>query len=59
MTLRRNEASAYPYPDGDVTVLGPEIFVSSDESVICWKGRNYVPQNEQDEQEQALGGEAA
>ena len=34
----------YPHPDGDVTVLGPEIFASSDGKVICWKGENYVPQ---------------
>ncbi|MGH8964391.1 MAG: hypothetical protein ACRDXB_03545, partial [Actinomycetes bacterium] len=33
----------YPYQDGDVVVLGPEIFVSMDGEVICWKGRNYTP----------------
>lgn len=36
----------YPYEDGDVIVLGPECFVSKDESVLCWKGENYVPQPE-------------
>lgn len=32
----------YPYKDGDVTVLGPGIFVSQDHSVISWHGVNYV-----------------
>ena len=36
----------YPFLNGDVTVLGPEIFTSNDSSVICWKGRNYVPQED-------------
>jgi hypothetical protein len=31
----------YPYKDGDVIVLGPEIFVSSDGKVISWRGENY------------------
>ncbi|MFE6412596.1 hypothetical protein ACFVOR_37315 [Streptomyces sp. NPDC057837] len=35
----------FPYQDGDVTVLGPEIFASNDGKVLCWKGDNYVPQN--------------
>lgn len=34
----------YPYVNGDVVVLGPEIFVSNDGKVICWKGKNYVAQ---------------
>jgi hypothetical protein len=33
---------AYPYPDGDVVVLGPECFASGDASVVCWRGENYV-----------------
>jgi hypothetical protein len=37
----------YPHADGDVTVLGPEIFASKDGNVICWKGENYVRQQEQ------------
>lgn len=35
----------YPYDEGDVTVLGPEIFVGKDEKgreVISWKGDNYI-----------------
>lgn len=31
----------YPYPDGDTTVLGPEVFAADDESVISWRGENY------------------
>lgn len=34
----------FPHDSGDVTVLGPEVFASKDGSVICWRGRNYVPQ---------------
>lgn len=36
--------SQYPHKDGDITVLGPEIFASSDGEVICWKGENYTRQ---------------
>lgn len=36
----------YPYPDGDVTVLGPEIFASEHGHVICWRGANYLRQDE-------------
>jgi inosine-uridine nucleoside N-ribohydrolase len=32
----------YPYQDGDVTVLGPETFASKDDTVISWRGNNYV-----------------
>lgn len=45
---------AYPHQDGDVTVLGPEIFTSSDGKVICWKGENYVPQTDAQRAEAAL-----
>lgn len=34
----------YPYGDGDVSVLGPQIFAGSDGAVICWRGENYVRQ---------------
>jgi len=40
---------AYPYRDGEVTVLGPEVFASADGKVICWKGENYVPQASTDD----------
>lgn len=35
----------YPVKDGDVTVLGPEVFASQDGAVICWRGENYVRQD--------------
>jgi hypothetical protein len=41
-----SKATTYPHPDGDVTVLGPEIFASSDGAVISWRGENYVRQGE-------------
>lgn len=34
-------ATAYPYQDGDVTVLGPGVFASIDGEAISWKGSNY------------------
>lgn len=39
---RQDPAPVYPRPDGDVTVLGPEVFASADGDVICWRGENYV-----------------
>lgn len=44
---KRKAATRYPHPDGDFIVLGPEIFASKDGAVICWKGENYVRQQEQ------------
>lgn len=38
------EPRQYPYQDGDVTVLGPEVFASDDGQTISWKGVNYVLQ---------------
>ncbi|WP_265560790.1 DUF6085 family protein [Streptomyces hygroscopicus] len=35
----------YPYRDGDVTVLGPEVFASSDRTTISWRGAVYVLQD--------------
>lgn len=32
---------SYPYQDGDVIVLGPEVFASADGEAISWKGSNY------------------
>lgn len=43
MILRRWKQ--YPYEDGEVLVLGPEIFMAEDDQgnpVICWQGENYV-----------------
>jgi len=36
----------FPYQDGDVTVLGPEVFASKDDTVISWRGANYVRYDE-------------
>lgn len=44
--IRLLAAEVFPHRSGNFTVLGPEIFASDDEQVICWKGRNYVPQPE-------------
>ena len=34
----------YPHESGDVVVIGPEAFIARDGSVLCYRGRNYVPQ---------------
>lgn len=34
----------YPFVDGDVYVLGPEVFIHPSGEVLCYQGRNYVPQ---------------
>ncbi|WNN95188.1 hypothetical protein SEA_MAGRITTE_237 [Microbacterium phage Magritte] len=44
----------YPFEDGDVIVLGPEIFSAKDGSVLNWKGVNYVPQKVKDMQPKEL-----
>lgn len=36
----------YPHDYGDVIVLGPHVFVLRDETVLNWKGQNYVRQEE-------------
>lgn len=35
---------SYPYEEGDCIVIGPQCFSAKDESVLNWKGTNYVPQ---------------
>lgn len=40
------DAPKYPHQDGDVTVLGPEVFASKDNTVISWRGTNYVRHDE-------------
>jgi hypothetical protein len=37
---------SFPYEEGDVVVLGPELFGLPDGSVLCYRGVNYVPQTE-------------
>ncbi len=52
-TSPKNDASVdYPHLDstGETIVLGPGVFVSTDESVLNWKGTNYVPQAQKDSQ---------
>lgn len=34
----------YPYEEGEFIVIGPACFSAKDESVLNWKGVNYVPQ---------------
>lgn len=38
--------ATYPHEDGDNIVLGPETFAILDRSVICWRGVNYVRQED-------------
>ncbi|MFR9794276.1 hypothetical protein ACL07V_37580 [Streptomyces sp. MB22_4] len=55
---QQDPTPSYPYPDGDVTVLGPEVFASKDGGVICWKGENYERQpTSEAQQAPAPGGE--
>jgi hypothetical protein len=44
MTADTDESgrAVYPYEEGDVIVLGPELIASRDGAVLCWKGRHYV-----------------
>ena len=44
---KHQAAARYPHPDGDFTVLGPEIFTDRSGDVICWKGENYVRQEQE------------
>lgn len=34
--------ASYPYEDGDTVVLGPQVFVAKDGTVLNWRGQNYV-----------------
>lgn len=38
--------NSYPFEDGNVLVLGPELIAEPDGSVLNWKGQNYVTQPE-------------
>lgn len=44
----------YPFDSGDVIVLGPQIFAAKEESILNWKGTNYVPAPETGPDEEAL-----
>jgi hypothetical protein len=48
---KREAASRYPHPDGDFTVLGPEIFTDKTGDVISWKGENYARQTQEGQAE--------
>ena len=41
----KEKGAKYPRWEGDVVVLGPGVFVSSDGEVINWNGENYVRQS--------------
>ena len=43
----RPEPRQYPIQQGDVIILGPEIFATEDGRVICWQGENYVIEDEE------------
>lgn len=39
------EQPAYPFPDGDFTVIGPGCFTDAEGRVISYRGENYVRQD--------------
>lgn len=43
--LEHTPDKTYPHIDGGFVIIGPECFAAHDGSVLCWKGRNYVPQD--------------
>lgn len=53
----------YPHASGDVTVLGPEIFssttVPAENTVICWRGENFIPDRPADTSMPDLSGAQA
>lgn len=48
---KHRTAARYPHPDGDFTVLGPEIFTDKTGDVISWKGENYVRKTQEGQAE--------
>ena len=46
MSMAAAADSPFPYTDGDVTVLGPEVFQDPKAMVIQYRGENYVRQDE-------------
>jgi hypothetical protein len=49
---KRTQTEDYPFRSGDVLVLGPQIFSSTidgpaENTVINWRGENFVPQRDQ------------
>lgn len=43
-----DEPAEYPREAGEITVLGPEVFIAKDGSVISYRGENFYPQAEID-----------
>jgi hypothetical protein len=46
-SVEEAQVRAYPYDDGDVTVLGPQVFAataSDGSTVLNWQGENFVSQ---------------
>jgi hypothetical protein len=41
MSMAAAADSPFPYRDGDVTVLGPETFISEDGETVAYKGQHY------------------
>jgi hypothetical protein len=39
------DESRYPHSSGDFIVIGPQCFAAKDETVLNWKGVNYVLQD--------------
>lgn len=48
VALAKHKTGAYPRQDGDFTILGPETFTNQAGTVICWKGVNYVRQEDKE-----------
>lgn len=42
VTVRGERCAHYPHPDGEMTVLGPEVIAAPDGAVIWWKGEHYT-----------------
>jgi hypothetical protein len=43
----------YPFTEGDVQVLGPGVIASDNGSLINWLGVNYLPDEEEEELDDA------
>jgi len=45
--LDGSDEPLYPFASGDVVVLGPQVFASSEGNVINWLGANYNKQEDE------------
>lgn len=41
-----DDQRTYPINSGDVTILGPEVFVTDNGDLICYRGRNFYANQE-------------